>query len=479
VPVEQVGQQRPRLPLARLRGDAGQQRRPDPGGLGVLGGTRVLGEDRPRQLLAQPFGQLDPPFLQPVPQRQRGPAVVLVVPGHNPLPLAVPGRSPVLERRLQRDQAGGRFGQVHPPAVPAQRLQPLDRVVLHPGPYALPHDPVQVGEHPEPEQVVHLVLTRGKTSHQRAHRLLPRPVELGEMVDRRRLVMVVVVDVQTGMTGAALGDEVDQLLERALLTRPVEGPDLRVPGESRLVTISRVDHAEQVLQPELPPVLGVVPGPLDIEEQVAVGRFRQRQQPPVGDQGTGAVLFGIQDLVLDASVVLAGHLQPGLPLGALEGVRAHPVQPRQLGQPGEPAPGRDPGALQRPPLPRRHPGHQRQVIVGSPAVAAHIAPPADSTVLDRLRVDLSRRVFPDGGLQQPPRLPLIGGKVAHLERDELPVAQGQVHPPRLYLLHVGQQVRVKRGLQHGAGLRGPGQLGVDDLIVGPGRPLPRPTHLAA
>src|SRR5271166_5845795 len=54
VPVEQAGRQRPRLPLARfrgdvprngarrLRGDAGRQRCPDPGGLGVLGHTRLL-----------------------------------------------------------------------------------------------------------------------------------------------------------------------------------------------------------------------------------------------------------------------------------------------------------------------------------------------------------------------------------------------------------------------------------------------------
>jgi len=39
------------------------------------------------------------------------------------------------------------------------------------------------------------------------------------VVDRRRLVMVVVVDVQARMTAAPLGDEVDQLFERALLAR--------------------------------------------------------------------------------------------------------------------------------------------------------------------------------------------------------------------------------------------------------------------
>ena len=60
--------------------------------------------------------------------------------------------------------------------------------------------------------------------------------------------MVVVVDVQAAVAGAALGDEVDQLLERAFL------PFCRRPRSacsrgSRLVGLGCVDHAEQVLQP--------------------------------------------------------------------------------------------------------------------------------------------------------------------------------------------------------------------------------------
>ena len=56
---------------------------------------------------------------------------------------------------------------------------------------------------------------------------------------------------------------------------------------------------------------------------------------------------GIQELVPDGPVV-AGNLQPGLPAGALQDVRAHPVQPPQLDQPGEPKPSRDPGPLSAP-----------------------------------------------------------------------------------------------------------------------------------
>ena len=168
------------------------------------------------------------------------------------------------------------------------------RVALHPGLHALPDDPVQVDEHPEPEQVVHLVLAGGEPPHQSAHRLLARAVRLGEMVDRRGLVVVVVVHVQSGATGAAFGDEVDQLLERALLALPVEGPERCVPGAARRIQVGRVHHAEQVLQPELPAVLGVVAGALDVEEQVAGDRFGQREQPAVRDQRAASVPVGLQ-----------------------------------------------------------------------------------------------------------------------------------------------------------------------------------------
>ena len=101
------------------------------------------------------------------------------------------------------------------------------------------------------------------------------------MVDRRRLVVVVVVHVQSRAHRAPRGDEVDELLERALLALPAERPDRRVPRASRRVQVGRVHHPEQVLQPELPAVLGVIPGALDVEEQVAGDRFGQREEPAV------------------------------------------------------------------------------------------------------------------------------------------------------------------------------------------------------
>ena len=79
-----------------------------------------------------------------------------------------------------------------------------------------------------------------------------------------------------GIAPTALGDEVDQLLEPVLLARPVETPDLGIPGRARLVDVGCVDYAEQVLQPELLPILGVIRCPLNIEEQVPFHWFRQR-----------------------------------------------------------------------------------------------------------------------------------------------------------------------------------------------------------
>jgi len=65
-------------------------------------------------------------------------------------------------------------------------------------------------------------------------------------------------------------------------------------------------------------------------------------------------------------------------------------------------------------------------------------------VLDWFGVRHGRRVLAEAGrdhrFQPPPGLPFVGGVVTHLERGELSVAQGQVHPARLDALQAGQQV---------------------------------------
>ena len=75
----------------------------------------------------------------------------------------------------------------------------------------------------------------------------------------------------------------------------------------------------------------------------------------------------------------------------------------------------------------------------------------------------------DERAQGPPGLPLIGRVVADLQRDQLALAERQVHPARPDLLQLRQQMGVERGLRDRAGLGGPGELGVHDLVVQPAR----------
>jgi len=101
------------------------------------------------------------------------------------------------------------------------------------------------------------------------------------------------------------------------------GSSWPVPGLPRLVGLGRVDDANKVLQPELPAVLGVVPGPLDIGEQVPVGRFRQREQPPVGDQAAVAVPAHVSASDLVAVVEAAGYsAEPAVSASADSGFSA-------------------------------------------------------------------------------------------------------------------------------------------------------------
>ena len=139
-----------------------------------------------------------------------------------------------------------------------QLLDVLQRVRLDPGAHALPHDLEQVDEHLAAEQLVDLLLARRVRAHQ------PR--------QRRRLVGGVVVDVHVRERAPALGDEVDELLERGLLAVAD-----RTPRTARYVVRSvrlPPQHPEEKLEPRGRVEERVA---LHVEEQVA--RRRRRQQP--------------------------------------------------------------------------------------------------------------------------------------------------------------------------------------------------------
>ncbi len=116
----------------RSAGSAGQQRRPDPGELRVLGDRPAPPRRRARQVLhpaARPARPAAPPASPAAPAwpgsrprcSRRRPAFV------SPASRAVPSSSAASNAIRLR----GRLPQVHLPRVPAQRLEPLDRVALH------------------------------------------------------------------------------------------------------------------------------------------------------------------------------------------------------------------------------------------------------------------------------------------------------------------------------------------------------------
>ena len=56
-------------------------------------------------------------------------------------------------------------------------FESLERVTLNASTETLPHDSVEIDEHPSTEQAVHFVLPSGEASHEASHRLLPSFVQ--------------------------------------------------------------------------------------------------------------------------------------------------------------------------------------------------------------------------------------------------------------------------------------------------------------
>ena len=165
-----------------------------------------------------------------------------------------------------------------------ERLELLDAVRRRGDPDRAADDGVQVDQDACGEKLVDGGL---------AGRVLGRePQQCGLLVRR------VVVDVQVGMLLAAHPDELDEVLERLLLLRPVVGPERR---ERRLgAGLGHLGDTEEILQ--APPVgVPVVPHrvTLEVEEQVAGRRS--------GDHGE---VVGAEDVGGDGRVPRC-HRRPG------------------------------------------------------------------------------------------------------------------------------------------------------------------------
>ena len=233
--LEQLAGQPSRRPRVAAFGERATQRLPlaRAGVVARLGGHR-LGPAR----AVRPVGH------QPVTQRQRRPAVLVVVGGD-----ARQGRLVTrLHERLVRQHGARATPDVGLPGEPRQRLDLLERVARDPGAQPLAHHRVQVHEDFPAQQIVHRVLTRRVHAHQ-----------LGE---RGLLVDAVVVDVHAGIAREPLVHEVHEVLEQPSLLPPVVSPHRAV-----LPVRAVAQHqAEQEVQParRLPERVA-----LDVEDDVA------------------------------------------------------------------------------------------------------------------------------------------------------------------------------------------------------------------
>lgn len=207
-----------------------------------------------RRVGAESLGVLVPARLEPLSEESGRVAVGPVV----VLDSLQDGRVRVLEPPLVLDD--GRPGVDDGPDTPAveiQRLELLEGIRRRPHLDPLAHDAVQVDEHSGAQELVHLVLASAVAAHQPA--------------DRRRLVGGEVEHVQIGVLRAAGHDEVDELLERALLPGGVVPP--KRPVGERAAGLDPPD-AQEVLDPSWPDERVA----FDVEKEIARRRRRERAE---------------------------------------------------------------------------------------------------------------------------------------------------------------------------------------------------------
>ena len=178
---------------------------------------------------------------QPVAQRERRRAVLLVVGADGFEQLVVGGLQP---RLVGDDRSAALADALLETDEAVVALELLQRVAVLADLQALADDGVEVDEHPVAQEVVDLGLARGVLDRQRP--------QLGQLVRR------VVEDVHAGVLGAQRDDAIDELLERGLLGVEVVRP-------RALVARACAPPAPQVLDALVADV-GVA---LEVEEDVA------------------------------------------------------------------------------------------------------------------------------------------------------------------------------------------------------------------
>ena len=226
-----------------------------------------------------------------------------------------------------------------------------------------------------------------------------------------------------GCCAPARHDPVDEAFERVLLTLLVERP-------ARVVLAVPVHDAEQVLET----AVRRERVPFEVEEEIAVRRFRQRRESLVR-------LDRRDRLVGGPAFPPSLDLHPRLLADPGQRAGAHAIQPRndRQGERGQIRHRRHAPLDESPPLTARDAGDERQVIVGVAPFRARLLPVADVAVTDRFRVGF-RRI---GGMSlEPPADGAVVRRVLH-DPETRPVpavcpSEREVHPLRLGSLRLAQ-----------------------------------------
>ena len=297
----------------------------------------------------------------------------------------------------------------------------------------MPDDGEEVDEDVAAEQVVDLLLARAVEAHQ--------------ALEHDRLVGRVVVDVHVWIGAQALVEEVDELLERALLALAVVRPE----GSEGRPAVLAPEDAEEVLEPAVGRPERVA---LDVEEDVARRGLRQQLE--------AALRRRLEQVIRVPPGHACAVLERGLVAQRLEGARRHARDLAVRWRGGELGERADARLLEPRNLVAAQARDERQVVVPLPLRPAAFAEVADRAVRDGQRVRLGR--VGDELEEALPDAPVVGHEVAGPVGVAQPGPEQDVHERRLAPGDAGELLGVEAELEDVSRLRGAGELRVGRLV---------------
>ena len=146
------------------------------------------------------------PLDEPVAERERGTAVVLVVCRDGIQQRLVARAHPILVGEHGTHTAA----HIGTPIVRNERLNLFQRIALDAGAKALPHDRKQINEHGPAQQFVHRVFARRVRPHQ--------------LLERRILVGAIVIHVHSGVGRETFMDQIDEDLQHPTFADAIVRP---------------------------------------------------------------------------------------------------------------------------------------------------------------------------------------------------------------------------------------------------------------